>query len=405
MAIAPSSPSGRTRWDIVTVAVLAGILAGMQIGKVAPAIPVLRSDLGLDFVAAGWVASLFNLSGALLGAMVGASADRIGPRRASQISLLCLAVGSLWGGMAESGTELMLSRGLESFGFIGVAVSSPRMIVSAVHERDRDLAFGIWGTYVPAGMAIAIALAPALMPLLDWRGVWLLNAGLAAGMAVVVTAATHSTRWQPPTGHAAIGALEGLRRVASAKGPWLLALTFGVYSIQFLAVMSWLPSYLIDEMGLSPTRAALATALVVAANTIGNIAAGALLARGVGRSLLLIVAFAGMALCGVGTFGDWLSVEGRIAAAFVFSAIGGMIPGGLLAGTAVHAPTPVLIGVVNGLMMQGSNLGSLTGPPIMAFIVSTSGGWHGAIWHSALACLVGVGAALALARAEKQRGP
>ena len=400
----PAAPD-RTRWGIVTVAVLAGVLAGMQIGKVAPAIPVLRADYGLDLVTAGWVASLFTLSGAVLGAVIGASADRIGPRRASQISLLCLGLGSLWGAFGASPTELMLSRSLESFGFIGVAVSSPRLIVGAVRPADRDLAFGIWATYVPAGMAIAIASAPLLMPAVGWRGVWLLNAGLAALMILVLALTTRpSRRNTAPTGPA-IGLADGLMRVIRVRGAWLLAVSFTFYSLQFLAVMAWLPSYLIDRMGLTPGAASLATAVVVLANVIGNVGAGALLARGFTRGFLMTIAFAGMALFAGGIFFDLLPLWGRITAAFLFSAIGGMIPGCLMAGAAVHAPTPVLIGVVNGLIMQGSNIGSLSGPPLLALSVSALGGWHAAGWYLAAPCVLGIVASLALGRLETQKGP
>ena len=402
---APSETIERTRWSIVTVAVLAGILGGMQIGKVAPAIPVIRADLGLDLIGAGWVASLFTASGAVLGALIGASADRLGPRRASLASLACLGLGSLWGAFAVTPGELMLGRGLESFGFIGIAVSAPRLIVGAIHPADRDLVFGIWATWVPAGMAIAISLAPLLMPAIGWRGVWFMNAGLAAAMIVLLTLTTRPSRKGGQGTSAAIGLADGLIRVLKVRGAWLMAATFCCYSLQFLAVMAWLPSYLIEAMGLSPTAASLWTAVVVLANVIGNVGAGALLARGYGRGALLGISFAGMAVCATGIFFDWLPVEGRIAAAFLFSAVGGMIPGCLMAGAAVHAPTPVLIGVVNGLIMQGSNIGSLSGPPLLAFFVSVLGGWHAAGWYLALPCALGIAVSLLLTRAETQKGP
>ncbi len=392
-----------SRWDIVTVAMMTGILAGMQIGKVAPALPVLRDDLGLDFVTAGWVASLFTLAGACIGALVGASADRIGPRRAARFSLLMLGIGSLWGGFAGGAIELMLSRSIESLGFIGTAVSCPRLIIGAVVPKDRNFALGVWGTFVPAGMTIAMVMAPFAMPSIGWRGIWVLNGCLALGMIGILAWKTRNASWTPPDAAAApIPPLQGLRRCVAQAGPWLLALTFFAYSMQYLSVMAWMPSFLIEARGLEPATAALFAAAVVAANMIGNVAAGILLGRGMTRQTVLLLAFLGMAICAAGIYGPWFDTGARIAAAVLFSAIGGLIPGALMAATPIHAPAPNLVGVVNGLMMQGSNIGALTGPPLIALIVTLAGGWEGASWHALIFCIVGSFGAVMLGWRERK---
>jgi hypothetical protein len=60
MTAALSSSSGaapsfaeRTRWDIVALAILAGIICGIQIGKVPPAFHILRAELGIGLIIAG----------------------------------------------------------------------------------------------------------------------------------------------------------------------------------------------------------------------------------------------------------------------------------------------------------------------------------------------------------------
>jgi hypothetical protein len=73
--------------------------------------------------------------------------------------------------------------------------------------------------------------------------------------------------------------------------------------------------------------------------------------------------------------------------AFIFSAIASAIPGALFAAVPVHARRPALVGATTGVLMQGSNVGSLLGPPIVAALVST-GGWSWALYYTtpALAC-------------------
>ena len=52
---------------MVMIAIAAGIVAAVQVSKVPPLITLLQTELGLSLVAAGWLASLFNLTGALFG--------------------------------------------------------------------------------------------------------------------------------------------------------------------------------------------------------------------------------------------------------------------------------------------------------------------------------------------------
>ena len=125
----------RTRWDVVILAILAGVVAAAQVGKVPPALPILREELGIGLITAGWVASLVNICGATLGAASGLLIDRAGPRRLMLISLLILGAGGWVGAVAESGATLLISRFLEGLGLVGAAVTAPAIVRAA--RRDR----------------------------------------------------------------------------------------------------------------------------------------------------------------------------------------------------------------------------------------------------------------------------
>ena len=58
-----------------------GVLAAAAFGKVAPAIPLLRADLGLSLGRAGWLVSAITAVAALLGTPVGLWVRRRGGRR------------------------------------------------------------------------------------------------------------------------------------------------------------------------------------------------------------------------------------------------------------------------------------------------------------------------------------
>jgi hypothetical protein len=50
----------KTRWGIVAIALVAGLIAAAYVGKLPPALPAIRAELGLDLISAGYLASLFQ---------------------------------------------------------------------------------------------------------------------------------------------------------------------------------------------------------------------------------------------------------------------------------------------------------------------------------------------------------
>ncbi|HNB44976.1 MAG TPA: MFS transporter, partial [Burkholderiaceae bacterium] len=61
--------------------ILAGVTAALHVGKLPPALPLLREALGVSLVQAGFLLSLVQLAGMSLGLLLGLMADGIGLRR------------------------------------------------------------------------------------------------------------------------------------------------------------------------------------------------------------------------------------------------------------------------------------------------------------------------------------
>ena len=366
----PPEPATATRWVVVSVMIASGVAASLHVGKVPPALPALRDELGLSLVTAGWVASIFNLVGATLGVASGLIADRIGARSVLAAGLVFLVAGSIWGAAVDSGAALLATRVLSGIGLLTVAVSAPRIIVATAPSRDHGLALGAWSIYMPTGMAIAMLSAPFVLPGLGWRGLWLLHAGVTAIVLVIVLAATRGVSARPSVPRRI--STEALRR----PGPWLLAAAFACYTVQFFAVVTWMPTFLVESHGSTREAAALAGALVVAANVTGNLAGAWLLHRGAVRWKLLAIAYLVMTPCAAGVFLTIIPPVLKIALAAIFSGVGGLLPAAILAGTAAHAPSRDHVATVNGFVVQGSHVGVLVGPPVFAMLVTSLGGWE-----------------------------
>ena len=388
-----------TDWRVVVLATLAGIVAAMQIGKVAPAVPAIRAELGMSLVTAGWMLSIFNLMAALLALVAGILADRLVIRWVIAAAVAMLLAGTLAGALAGSSLSLIASRAVAGLGLVGIAVAAPRMIVGASAPRDRSLTLGVWSIYMPTGIALGMLLTPLLLGWLQWRGVWLANAGLLSLFLLLFLAAV---RGGGRTGsrHHHSGGVADLRQVTHVPGPWLLGAIFACYTVPFFAMMSWFPVFLIETQGLATASAGAFGALVVAANGIGCLASAWLLHHGARRWRLQFIAFGVMALCAVGVFSSLVGPAWKTPLAFLFSAVGGLIPSATLSAASLHAPDTRLVATVNGIIVQGANTGSLFGPPLMAMAVGLAGGWIGTWWLTLLFTGAGIGLVLWLRAVE-----
>ena len=384
-----------TRWGIVALAILAGVIGAMQVGKAPPAIPIIQADLGIGRITAGWVMSIFLAASAVLGPFAGVVGDRIGHRRFMLAGLLLTLGGGVIGGLAPDGPALLIARLIEGFGFLAIVIAAPSLIVEVTAERDLRMAIGAWGAYMPAGIALMLLLAPLLLASVGWRGMWYANAAALGVFLLVFAAATRGVGASAAAGTS----LADIRIALSRLGPWLLAGCFAAFSLQYLGVVSWLPTFFMEEMGRSGTVAAVIVAIIVIFNALGNVIAGWLL-QWIRRSTLIAATSAAMGILSLVIFANGVPEWIVIVLAAGYSLIGGFIPAAALTAVPVYAPSAAQIGATNGIVVQGANLGSLIGPPAVAAVVAAVGGWETSAWFLVVMAAVCLALALMLRPTE-----
>ena len=389
--------------------IAAGVSAALHVGKLAPAVPALRQALGIGLVEAGFLLSLVQLAGMALGLAIGLSAGRLGLKRAVLGGLLILSAASLAGAHATAAPALMALRAAEGLGLLLATVPAPAPIRRLVPADRVAPMLGLWGAYMPLGTALALLAGPAVIGRTGWPLWWQALGGITAAAALCIAWRVPPDPASPP-GSAASAWRGQLARTLGTPGPWLVALSFCVYSAQWLAVIGFLPS-IYAGLGLPAAWTAAATALVAAANIVGNVAAGRLLQSGVAGPTLLRAGFATMGLAAAATFSPLLPADGagallRLAAVVLFSAVGGLIPGSLFSLSVKLAPGEGAVSTTVGWVQQWSSFGQFAGPPAFAWVASRAGGWHwswlatGACALAGLALSVGVAGALRRAGGE-----
>lgn len=389
------------RLDPTAIVLLAGISAALHIGKLPPALPVLRDALQVSLVQAGFLLSIVQLAGMTLGLAMGAAADSIGPRRTMAIGCLVLAIASFLGGGAQTAEALLALRAAEGAGFLLAALPAPGLIRRLVEPSRLPALMGLWGAYMPFGTATALLLGPAVIALAGWPGWWWLLGGVSLLMAFALwTVVPASADQRPAAAHAA--GQGRIARTLRAGGPWLASVAFAVYSAQWLTVVGFLPT-IYAQAGLPTAYAAFATALAAGVNMVGNIASGRLLQRGVRAPVLLQSGYLAMGLGAMVAFAPW--AEGGTAVAAVrylgilmFSMVGGLIPGTLFSLAVRVAPDDSTVSTTVGWMQQWSAFGQFAGPPLAAWVAARAGGWHAIWWVTAGFALAGMGIAAVIAR-------
>jgi len=377
------------RVDPALVVILAGVVAALHVGKLPPAIPVLRDALGLTLVQAGFLLSLVQVAGMAVGVFFGVVADSLGSRRSMTLGLIVLAIVSALGGLIQGVAPLMLLRAAEGFGFLLVVLPAPGLVRSLVEPKRVSAMLGLWGAYMPFATALALLLGPLAIAVIGWRGWWGALAALSGAMAIWLRHAVPAGAG-PAAGASPLPSLARLRQTLGSPGPWLVAVAFAMYSGQWLAVIGFLPSIYVQS-GIAGATVGVLTAVVAAVNMIGNIGSGRLLHRGVAPSRLLTIGFATMGLAAAAAFAGssnaGLPPAWRYAAVLLFSSVGGLIPATLFALAVRLAPSEGTLATTLGWVQQWSALGQFAGPPLVAAVASAAGGWQWT-WVATGACSV-----------------
>ena len=366
-----SSSAVRGAWLVVA----AGGVAALQVGKLPPALPALQAELGLSLVQLGFMLSMVQLAGLSLAVFMGMLADSMGLKRSMVRGLLLLALASGVGGLATSVPVLLVCRALEGMGLLLVALPAPALIRRLVPPAQLPGMLGVWGAYMPTGTALALLVGPLFIPAWGWSAWWALFALVSLGMAWWVWRAIPPD--PPATAPMGSGLWTRLQRTLGARGPWLVAACFGLYSGQWLAVVGFLPS-IYAAAGVGGGLLGVLTALAAAVNMLGNMASGRLLQRGWAPRSTLWLGFGAMALGSMLAFAaftegtPWL----RFAGVLLFSGVGGLVPGTLFSLAVRLAPGEQQVAATVGWVQQLSALGQFIGPPTAAALAARAGGWQ-----------------------------
>ena len=170
-------------WAALTACVVTIVLAAGSRTSFAAFLKPIEDDLGLDRLTLSAAGALTAAGYGLVLPLAGRLANRYGARRVMMASVVVMALGGLGAAYATSAWQILLFAGLlPGIGFGGASQVPGGVLLARWFGARLGLATGVMVSALPAGMALFVPRATALIALLGWRTTYLLlGLVLAAG--------------------------------------------------------------------------------------------------------------------------------------------------------------------------------------------------------------------------------
>lgn len=171
----PTAPDPRRWWALAVIA-LTQLVVVLDATIVNVALPQAQLELELSDTERQWVITAYVLAFGALLLLGGRVADYWGRKRGYLLGMLGFGAASVWGGLAQSGTELIVARGFQgAFAALLAPAALALLTVTFPAGRERGTAFAVFGTVAGTGAAVGLALGGVLTEYADWRWCLLVN--------------------------------------------------------------------------------------------------------------------------------------------------------------------------------------------------------------------------------------
>ena len=325
-------------------------------------------DLNLNPAQAASLVTV-TLIGAVVGGLVfGLLSDRLGRIRVLTWTIVVFAVFTGLCAIAHSYWDLLIYRALAGLGLGGEFGIGMALAAEAWPAAKRAQASSYVGLGWQFGVLAAALVTPALLPIISWRGMFLVGL-IPAAVAYIIRRQLHEPEHFTTRAHHQLPLLTRLRMLIHDRETTQVSVTMAILcSVQnfgYYGVMIWLPNYLSDRFGYSLPQSAIWTAVTVA-GMIAGIWIFGWVADHIGRRPAFVIYMLGAAVLVV-TY----SLLTNAIALLLTGAVMGFFVNGMLGGYGALMselyPTQVRATAQNVLFNLGRAVGGL-GPVVVGAV-------------------------------------
>ncbi len=252
------------------------------------ALPALILAFGLDNSEAGSIGSVTLVTSAMGGWVAGAMSDRYGRVRVLQATIVWFSVCTFLCAFAQTGTQLLVLRALQGFGFGGEWAAGAVLMAEIIRPEHRGKVLATVQSAWAVGWGGSVLVYSALVWWLPMEAAWRVMFGIGLLPAVFVLYVRRAV--PEPKANAARGLTKhslpgGLFGIFSVE-LWRLTLVGALLGVGahggYYALMTWLPTYLKNERQLSVLSTGGYLAVIIFAFWCGCMVSAQLLDR-IGR--------------------------------------------------------------------------------------------------------------------------
>jgi MFS family permease len=222
----------------------------------------IARDLGLSATAGASLAT-FTLIGAVIGGFVfGMLADAYGRVRVLSLTILIFAVFTGLSAFAQGYWDLVAYRTIAGLGLGGEFGIGMALVAEAWPASQRARASSYVGLGWQAGVLAAALITPLLLPLIGWRGMFLLGLipALASFFIRRSVGEPELFRRKQATGFPVRLLVKDAATTRISLGMFILC---SVQNFGYYGLMIWMPNYLARQFGFSLTQSAVWTSVTI----------------------------------------------------------------------------------------------------------------------------------------------
>jgi MFS family permease len=378
-------------WLMLFIVLLASVAAPLNQFKVPPVMPLLMEAFRQPVGAAGLLMSVFAITGGILALPAGFIFQRLGIRATGSLAILTLALGAMGGAVSWNFASMLASRFIEGAGMSLISILAPAIIALWFSEEKRGKAMGIWAVWVPLGTLIMFLLAPLIAERWNWRSVWWFGGyytifvGLLFFIVITKSGGKPISQGIPSPGIRMTR--KDSKSVLTNCRLWLLSFLFGCFNFAFIALVTWAPTFLTEQRGVSMADAASRVSLLSLLAIFSCPTAGWVSDKIGSRKIILVWPMVLMGSLFPFLFGA--ERETFILLAIVLGFVSGFVPTGVFAGAVEVAGDERLSGMAMAVIQIGQNVGMLLGPLVVGWMIESKGGWEIAFWLLAPVSILG----------------
>jgi AAHS family cis,cis-muconate transporter-like MFS transporter len=254
----------------------------MDLQLLALALPSIMKELHLSNVSGGAIATVTFAGMGIGGILAGWISDRIGRVRVVFWAIVVFSIGTALISLCQTFWQILAVRFFSGFGLAALYSVGLTLAAEFVPEKRRGMILGIMQAGWSLGYVIAALISSYILPTVGWRPLF-----LSALIPGVITLLMLRGISDPPSWFASreaarkagkrenefakLWADKSVRKIFIAWSLTAIALQFGYYGVN-----TWLPSYMVKELGVNLKNMGWYVASTYAATVVGKVVAGSL---------------------------------------------------------------------------------------------------------------------------------